>query len=134
VVVLEICSACLPGCTTRRGVGLCTLRCLPAAAFTACTCAISLTYLLRTYLYRYAGHLKCHFVSNIDGTHIAETLKLLSAETTMFIVASKTFTTQETITNATTAKGWFLDSAMDQAHIAKHFVALSTNAVSTSTS
>lgn len=61
----------------------------------------------------YAGHLRAHFVSNIDGTHIAETLKKLNPETTLFIIASKTFTTQETITNATTAKNWFLTHAKD---------------------
>ncbi|KAL1919365.1 uncharacterized protein VTP21DRAFT_2058 [Calcarisporiella thermophila] len=72
--------------------------------------------------------LKAHFVSNIDGTHLAETLKVVSPETTLFIVASKTFTTQETITNATTAREWFLGHAKEMAHVAKHFVALSTNA------
>ncbi|KAJ1555445.1 hypothetical protein HK096_008903 [Nowakowskiella sp. JEL0078] len=71
--------------------------------------------------------LKVHFVSNIDGTHIAETLKVINPETSLFIIASKTFTTIETITNATTAKEWFLKSAVDHAHVAKHFVALSTN-------
>ncbi|KIM38028.1 hypothetical protein M413DRAFT_448070 [Hebeloma cylindrosporum] len=71
--------------------------------------------------------LAAHFVSNIDGTHIAETLRLCDPETTLFIIASKTFTTQETITNAETARGWFLASAKDKAHVAKHFVALSTN-------
>lgn len=71
--------------------------------------------------------LKMHFVSNIDGTDLAEILKLCDRETTIFIVASKTFTTQETITNATSAKEWFLESAKDTAHVAKHFVALSTN-------
>jgi glucose-6-phosphate isomerase len=71
--------------------------------------------------------LKAHFVSNVDGTHIAETLKNLSPETTLFIIASKTFTTQETLTNAHSARKWFLESAKDEAHIAKHFVALSTN-------
>ena len=69
-----------------------------------------------------------HFVSNIDGTHIAETVKNLNPETVLFIVASKTFTTQETITNANTAKSWFLRTANDPAAVAKHFVALSTNA------
>jgi len=69
-----------------------------------------------------------HFVSNIDGTHMAETLKKLNAETTMFVIASKTFTTQETITNANTAKQWFLKNAKDAKFVAKHFVALSTNA------
>jgi glucose-6-phosphate isomerase len=72
-------------------------------------------------------NLKAHFVSNVDGTHIAETLKDLSPETTLFIVASKTFTTQETLTNAHSARDWFLKEAGDEAHIAKHFVALSTN-------
>ncbi|KAJ8303334.1 hypothetical protein KUTeg_019730 [Tegillarca granosa] len=68
-----------------------------------------------------------HFVSNIDGTHLAETLKKLNPETTLFIIASKTFTTQETITNANSAKKWFLESSKNEAAIAKHFVALSTN-------
>lgn len=68
-----------------------------------------------------------HFVSNVDGTHIAEILKKLKPETTLFIIASKTFTTQETITNAESAKSWFLAAAKDQGHVAKHFVALSTN-------
>ena len=72
-------------------------------------------------------NLKAHFVSNVDGTHIAETLKHLSPETTLFIVASKTFTTQETLTNAHSAREWFLATAKDEAQIAKHFVALSTN-------
>uniref|UniRef100_A0A668ABF8 Glucose-6-phosphate isomerase n=1 Tax=Myripristis murdjan TaxID=586833 RepID=A0A668ABF8_9TELE len=67
------------------------------------------------------------FVSNIDGTHIAKTLAQLNAETTLFIIASKTFTTQETITNAESAKEWFLEHAKDKAAVAKHFVALSTN-------
>uniref|UniRef100_A0A671LK24 Glucose-6-phosphate isomerase n=1 Tax=Sinocyclocheilus anshuiensis TaxID=1608454 RepID=A0A671LK24_9TELE len=68
------------------------------------------------------------FVSNIDGTHMAKTLAQLNAETTLFIIASKTFTTQETITNAETAKEWFLQAAKDTSTVAKHFVALSTNA------
>uniref|UniRef100_A0A668V4U1 Glucose-6-phosphate isomerase n=1 Tax=Oreochromis aureus TaxID=47969 RepID=A0A668V4U1_OREAU len=67
------------------------------------------------------------FVSNIDGTHITKTLAQLNAETTLFIIASKTFTTQETITNAESAKAWFLEHAKDKAAVAKHFVALSTN-------
>jgi len=71
---------------------------------------------------------KVHFVSNIDGTHMAETLKKLDPETTLFIIASKTFTTQETITNATTAKQWFLKAAKEDSHVALHFAALSTNA------
>ncbi|MCL5668747.1 MAG: glucose-6-phosphate isomerase [Gammaproteobacteria bacterium] len=72
--------------------------------------------------------LRMHFVSNVDGTHIAETLKLLNPETTLFIVASKTFTTQETLTNAHTARAWFLKSAHNESAIAQHFVAVSTNA------
>jgi len=71
--------------------------------------------------------LRMHFVSNVDGTHIAETLKKLPPETALFIVASKTFTTQETLTNAQSAKDWFLQSARDPAAVARHFVALSTN-------
>jgi glucose-6-phosphate isomerase len=71
--------------------------------------------------------LAAHFVSNIDGTHLAETLRLCDPERTLFIIASKTFTTQETITNAQSARAWFLKSAGDKAHVAKHFVALSTN-------
>ncbi|XP_032798467.2 LOW QUALITY PROTEIN: glucose-6-phosphate isomerase [Daphnia magna] len=69
-----------------------------------------------------------HFVSNVDGTHIAVTLQKLNPETTLFIIASKTFTTQETITNAESAKSWFLEKAKDESAVAKHFVALSTNA------
>ncbi len=76
----------------------------------------------------YKTHLNLHFVSNVDGTHIAETLKKLNPETTLFLIASKTFTTQETMTNAHTARTWFLDSGASEAAIAKHFVALSTNA------
>ncbi len=68
-----------------------------------------------------------YFVSNVDGTHIAETLKKVNPEETLFLVASKTFTTQETMTNALTARKWFLDAAKDEAQVAKHFVALSTN-------
>ncbi len=74
------------------------------------------------------ANINLHFVSNVDGTHIAETLKKVNAETTLFIVASKTFTTQETMTNANSAKSWFLDIAKDNTAVAKHFVALSTNA------
>ncbi|KAK0650892.1 Glucose-6-phosphate isomerase [Lasiodiplodia hormozganensis] len=70
---------------------------------------------------------KLHFVSNIDGTHIAEALKESDPETTLFLIASKTFTTAETTTNANTAKQWFLEKAKDESAIAKHFVALSTN-------
>jgi glucose-6-phosphate isomerase len=71
--------------------------------------------------------IQVHFVSNVDGTHIAETLKKLNPETTLFIVSSKTFTTQETMTNAHTARKWFLSYANDEKHIKKHFVAVSTN-------
>lgn len=71
--------------------------------------------------------LNVHFVSNVDGTHIAEVLKPLNPETTLFIIASKTFTTQETLTNALSAKDWLLASATDPEAVAKHFVALSTN-------
>lgn len=75
----------------------------------------------------YKNHLEMHFVSNVDGTHIAETLKKIDPETTLFLVASKTFTTQETMTNALSARDWFLGHAGDKAHVAKHFAALSTN-------
>ncbi|EFA07687.2 glucose-6-phosphate isomerase [Tribolium castaneum] len=75
----------------------------------------------------YGRGLRMHFVSNIDGTHLAEVLKKIDAESVLFIIASKTFTTQETITNATSAKQWFLTHAKDPAAVAKHFVALSTN-------
>ncbi len=71
--------------------------------------------------------IQTYFVSNVDGTHITETLKKINAEETLFLIASKTFTTQETMTNAHTARNWFLESAKDEAHIAKHFAALSTN-------
>ena len=71
--------------------------------------------------------IQTYFVSNVDGTHIAETLKKVNAEETLFLIASKTFTTQETMTNAHTARTWFLEHAKDEAHIATHFVALSTN-------
>lgn len=71
--------------------------------------------------------IQTYFVSNIDGTHIVETLKKINAEETLFLVASKTFTTQETMTNAHTARKWFLETAKDEKHIAKHFAALSTN-------
>ena len=71
--------------------------------------------------------IQIYFVSNVDGTHIAETLKKVNAEETLFLIASKTFTTQETMTNAHTARAWFLEKAIDEKHIATHFVALSTN-------
>jgi len=73
-------------------------------------------------------NIKLHFVSNVDGTHIAETLKQLHPETTLFIIASKTFTTQETMTNAESARDWFLTKAGDPEFVKNHFVALSTNA------
>ncbi len=76
----------------------------------------------------YKTRLNLHFVSNVDGTHIAEVLKKVNPATTMFLVASKTFTTQETMTNAHTARTWFLNEAKDESQVAKHFVALSTNA------
>ena len=72
--------------------------------------------------------LKVHYVSNIDQTNIVEVLKSLSAETTLFIIASKVFNTQETMMNAKSAKNWFLESALDPLAVAKHFVAISTNA------
>ena len=72
-------------------------------------------------------NLEIFFVSNVDGTHIAETLKKVDPETTLFFIASKTFTTQETMTNAHTARSWFLGIAKDESAVAKHFVALSTN-------
>ncbi|WP_113654501.1 glucose-6-phosphate isomerase [Pedobacter namyangjuensis] len=76
----------------------------------------------------YKTRLNLHFVSNIDGTHLAETLKTVNPETTLFLVASKTFTTQETMTNAHSARAWFLEAGAKQEDIAKHFAALSTNA------
>lgn len=85
-------------------------------------------YMVTEALKPYSNHLKMHFVSNVDGTHIVETLKKVNPETTLFLVASKTFTTQETMTNAHSARDWFLNSAKEKAHVAKHFAALSTNA------
>lgn len=70
---------------------------------------------------------RIHFVSNIDGTHLHEVLKKINSETVLFIIASKTFTTQETITNALSAKKWFLETAKNKSSVSKHFVALSTN-------
>lgn len=75
----------------------------------------------------YKNHLNLHFVSNVDGTHIAETLKQVDPETTLFIIASKTFTTQETMTNANSARDWFLETAKDKNVVKNHFVAVSTN-------
>jgi len=75
----------------------------------------------------YWQNIRPHFVSNVDGTHLAEVLKKVDPETTLFIIASKTFTTQETMANARSAKGWFLQTAADDSQVAKHFVAVSTN-------
>ncbi|EPR9910033.1 TPA: glucose-6-phosphate isomerase [Escherichia coli] len=85
-------------------------------------------YMVTEALRPYKNHLNMHFVSNVDGTHIAEVLKKVNPETTLFLVASKTFTTQETMTNAYSARDWFLKAAGDEKHVAKHFAALSTNA------
>ncbi|EJC5670092.1 glucose-6-phosphate isomerase [Escherichia coli] len=85
-------------------------------------------YMVTEVLRPYKNHLNMHFVSNVDGTHIAEVLKKVNPETTLFLVASKTFTTQETMTNAHSARDWFLKAAGDEKHVAKHFAALSTNA------
>ncbi|MFO0878444.1 MAG: glucose-6-phosphate isomerase [Gemmataceae bacterium] len=85
---------------------------------------VMVTEALKPYSKRDLG---IHFVSNIDGTHLAETLRRVQPETTLFLVASKTFTTQETMTNAQSARSWFLKSAGDEKHIARHFAALSTN-------
>lgn len=84
-------------------------------------------YMVTEALRPYKNHLNLHFVSNVDGTHIAEVLKKVNPETTLFLVASKTFTTQETMTNALSARDWFLASAKEESHVAKHFAALSTN-------
>ncbi|KAJ1626046.1 glucose phosphate isomerase a [Pavlovales sp. CCMP2436] len=85
---------------------------------------VMVTEALKNYTKR---DLKVHFISNVDGTHIAETLRSVKPETTLFIVASKTFTTQETMTNAHSAKDWFLKSGAPASAVAQHFVALSTN-------
>lgn len=77
----------------------------------------------------YKTHLDVHFVSNVDGTHIAEVLKKVNPETTLFLVASKTFTTQETMANAHSAKRWFLENGATEQDVAKHFAALSTNEI-----
>lgn len=84
-------------------------------------------YMVTEALKPYWKGIKPHFVSNVDGTHIAETLKSLDPETTLFIIASKTFTTQETMTNAASARSWFLDKTGGKGEVAKHFVAVSTN-------
>ncbi|MBP6385678.1 MAG: glucose-6-phosphate isomerase [Pseudarcicella sp.] len=75
----------------------------------------------------YKNHLDIHFVSNVDGTHIAEVLKKVNPETTLFLIASKTFTTQETMANAMSARNWFLSNGAVNEDVAKHFVAISTN-------
>ena len=84
-------------------------------------------YMVTEALRPYKNHLNMHFVSNVDGTHIAETLRKVNPETTLFLVASKTFTTQETMTNANSARDWLLAAAKDSSAVAKHFAALSTN-------
>jgi glucose-6-phosphate isomerase len=85
-------------------------------------------YMVTEALRPYWKNITPHFVSNIDGTHLAEVLKRVNPETTLFIVASKTFTTQETMTNAESARTWFLSHATGVENVAKHFVAVSTNA------
>jgi len=85
---------------------------------------VMVTEALRPY---WKPQIRVHFVSNVDGTHIAETLKTVSPETVLFIIASKTFTTQETMTNALTARKWFLESAKSESLVKHHFVAISTN-------
>jgi glucose-6-phosphate isomerase len=84
-------------------------------------------YMVSEALRPYWKNITPHFVSNVDGTHIAETTKRLNPETTLFIIASKTFTTQETMTNAESARAWFLDKTANKGDVAKHFVAVSTN-------
>jgi len=85
---------------------------------------VMVTEALKSY---WVAGIQPYFVSNVDGTHIAETLKKVNPEETLFLIASKTFTTQETMTNAHTARNWFLDTAKDDTQVAKHFAALSTN-------
>jgi len=84
-------------------------------------------YMVTEALRPYWSTITPHFVSNVDGTHIAETVKKLDPETTLFIIASKTFTTQETMTNAESARSWFLEKTGGKGDVAKHFVAVSTN-------
>lgn len=84
-------------------------------------------YMVTETLRPYKNHLHMHYVSNIDATHIAETFKHLDPATTLFLVASKTFTTQETMTNAYSARDWFLKSAGNEKHVSRHFAALSSN-------
>jgi glucose-6-phosphate isomerase len=90
---------------------------------------VMVTEALRPY---WTKGIQAHFVSNVDGSHIAETLRRVNPETTLFIIASKTFTTQETMANAFSARDWFMQHAKDRDHIAKHFVAVSTNAAAVS--
>ncbi|HTR28524.1 MAG TPA: glucose-6-phosphate isomerase [Puia sp.] len=85
---------------------------------------VMVTEALRPY---WVAGIEAHFISNVDGTQIVETLKQVTPEETLFLIASKTFTTQETMTNAHTARDWFLQAAKDEKQVAKHFVALSTN-------
>jgi glucose-6-phosphate isomerase len=85
---------------------------------------VMVTEALRPY---WVAGMQAYFVSNVDGTHIVETLKKVTPEETLFLIASKTFTTQETMTNAHTARDWFLETAKDESQVAKHFAALSTN-------
>jgi glucose-6-phosphate isomerase len=85
---------------------------------------VMVTEALRPY---WKEHIETFFVSNVDGTHITETLKKVKPDETLFLIASKTFTTQETMTNAFTARQWFLQHAKEESHIAAHFAALSTN-------
>lgn len=84
-------------------------------------------YMVTEALRPYWKNITPHFVSNVDGTHIAEVLKRVNPETTLFIIASKTFTTQETMTNAESARAWFLEKTGNNGEVAKHFVAVSTN-------
>ncbi|URJ31772.1 glucose-6-phosphate isomerase [Blochmannia endosymbiont of Camponotus modoc] len=86
-------------------------------------------YMVTEALKPYRNHLNMHFVSNIDGTHIFETLKNLNPENTLFVIASKTFTTQETMTNAFSARNWFCKATSNAQHVSKHFIALSTNTI-----
>lgn len=84
-------------------------------------------YMVTEALRPYWKNIQPHFVSNVDGTHMVETLRKLNPETTLFIIASKTFTTQETMTNAETARAWLLEKSGGKGDVAKHFVAVSTN-------
>ncbi|HKZ37014.1 MAG TPA: glucose-6-phosphate isomerase, partial [Chryseolinea sp.] len=84
-------------------------------------------YMVTEALKPYWKNITPHFVSNVDGTHISETVKKLNPETTLFVIASKTFTTQETMTNAASARSWFLEKTQSKGDVSKHFVAVSTN-------